>query len=189
MIRTPLRKRVIQRKEYAKVWPLREKCDKIFESTSWPLKDWMILNNNLLQTHVFFFKFFIILFGNVINGFSVFLWPLCVENSIWKVDENWFAPENIRPFHFGENGKLSRCEKDRLDSVSQFFLRTEYTIKVISFKVEFFFIRTASFTGRLVHRIIIHVTCTSKITFKLLRVETKNCLIQKLSCIVVVVWF
>ena len=44
----------------------------------WPLKDWMILNKNDFYKHVFF-KFFIILFGNMINGFfSV----LCVKNNI-----------------------------------------------------------------------------------------------------------
>ena len=28
-----------------------------------------------------FFKFFIILFGNIINGFSVFQWPPCISKN------------------------------------------------------------------------------------------------------------
>ena len=67
------------------------------ECTGWSLKDWMILNKNDSYKHRFF-KFFIILFGNIINGFSVFQWPpyiyiIQTNQKIRKIFiEQWVLP-------------------------------------------------------------------------------------------------
>ena len=40
------------------------------------------MNKNHFYKHMFF-KFFVILFGNIVNGFSVFQWPPCITT--WEI--------------------------------------------------------------------------------------------------------